>query len=427
MNRRWWGVLAAMAGTIMLLWAGNAAGRSAAGNQASVPDTELAPVAADNVVVRLSPEVKGVANCYDCPGGFELNGSMSNVSSLAEIGFTLCFDPAALQVGQVVTAGLTQGFSLGCSQSPGCVTCNGRKTGGGGNSGQGAFLTLAMTRTAGSFPTRIEWRSVTLKDAAGQTIPSSSEGACIASGCLRSDVWRSCDCRVDVADVLTVAGRWLCGDVCRWLGLCRRCDINGDGNFGWEDVQAAAGDFGQRCPACAAPSGAGAKSAEASPFVSASGNAAAVVFVEPATLVTHQGDSFSIEVKVTGARELYGFQFALGFDPRVLQFEAAELGGFLQGDGEHDAITLGPAVDEAAGSVLFGGGGLQGVSGDGTLARLRFEAIGLGRSGLDLSEVDLCTLDFLHLEVGCEAPGQVGDGYVAVTGCVYLPLAIRRR
>ncbi len=213
--------------------------------------------------------------------------------------------------------------------------------------------------------------------------------------------------------------------MCRWLGLCRRCDINGDGSFDWDDVQAAAGDFGQRCPGCSSASGANALAAEARLPAPESRNAEAAVYVHPATLIARQGDSFSVQIQVERASELYGFQFALGFDPRALQFEAAELGGFLQGDGEHDAIALGPALDESAGSVLFGGGGLQGVSGDGTLAHMRFKTIGPGNSGLDLSQVDLCTLDFLHLEVGCEAPGEVGNGGVVVMRCIYLPLLRR--
>jgi hypothetical protein len=99
------------------------------------------------------------------------------------------------------------------------------------------------------------------------------------------------------------------------------------------------------------------------------------------------GDTFTVNVDVTGITDLYGFQFDLGFDPTILMADSSTEGPFLPSGGA--TFFIPGAIDNAGGTVAATADTLEtaisGVTGDGTLASFSFEALADGPSALTLS------------------------------------------
>jgi len=115
------------------------------------------------------------------------------------------------------------------------------------------------------------------------------------------------------------------------------------------------------------------------------------VRIEPVQTRVEPGDALTIDVIADHAVNLGGFEFALHFDPAILQIDDVALGTFLGGTGRA-ASAVGPAIDSEAGSVSFGGASLgakPGPEGTGSLAQITLRAVGEGSSRLALSSVEL--------------------------------------
>jgi len=69
-----------------------------------------------------------------------------------------------------------------------------------------------------------------------------------------------------------------------------------------------------------------------------------VIFVNPQTQTVNTGDEVIIEVKISDAADLYGFQFNLVYDSNVLEFSEAEEGSFLNENGNADTFYMKPGV-----------------------------------------------------------------------------------
>ncbi|WP_165390753.1 cohesin domain-containing protein [Pseudoduganella lutea] len=102
------------------------------------------------------------------------------------------------------------------------------------------------------------------------------------------------------------------------------------------------------------------------------------------------GQVIELDVELTDVTDLYTYQFSLSFDPTVLQISSVVLGDIFSG------YPTGPAVsgylDNAAGTLSYVahslvGASLPGVSGNGSLATITFQAVGAGNSALTLSDV----------------------------------------
>jgi hypothetical protein len=96
------------------------------------------------------------------------------------------------------------------------------------------------------------------------------------------------------------------------------------------------------------------------------------------------GDSFTVHVTVTGAVDLYAFQFDVGFNPAILQATSVAEGALLPSGG---ATFLVPGTLDNVGGVISGVadtlvGFVPGVSGDGDLIDVTFGAVGTGDSAL---------------------------------------------
>ena len=124
-----------------------------------------------------------------------------------------------------------------------------------------------------------------------------------------------------------------------------------------------------------------------------------------------EGNTVLVNVNISGAVDIYAYQFSLLFNPAVLQATTSTEGSFLPAGGSTFYVpgtvnnTLG-TVNFTIGTLL---GTLPGVSGSGTLATLSFNAAALGTSTLGLRDVLL--LDSELLEV---APTFTGGAVTVV-------------
>lgn len=107
------------------------------------------------------------------------------------------------------------------------------------------------------------------------------------------------------------------------------------------------------------------------------------VAADPAAV--HVGDTFTLDVLVADVTDLYGFQFDVGFDPAIVQANAVLEGGFLAAGGRATSFVAG-AIDNIAGTVSFTANTLlgpgAGVTGDGVVVHLVFQALAVGQSDL---------------------------------------------
>lgn len=99
------------------------------------------------------------------------------------------------------------------------------------------------------------------------------------------------------------------------------------------------------------------------------------------------GSTVDLNVQLTGAADLFGYQFTLSFDPSVLQLVGATEGGLLSSAGNtiFDAST----VDNTVGSVLVYSaliGALPGANGSGSLTHLSFNVLTVGSTALTFSD-----------------------------------------
>lgn len=144
--------------------------------------------------------------------------------------------------------------------------------------------------------------------------------------------------------------------------------------------------------------------------------------VDPAIQPIPEGEEFEVQVLVEQVEHLAGFQFAIGFDPELIEpvfgsasetpsdatvpegtpvegsntIKTANLGEFLRSSGREE-ILCSPAVAEEGRALvtcsLLGppvcAGGEPGVSGDGLLGSLYFESKGGGTTELTVADSDL--------------------------------------
>jgi hypothetical protein len=119
---------------------------------------------------------------------------------------------------------------------------------------------------------------------------------------------------------------------------------------------------------------------------------ATTISLDPHPAAVQVGDSFEWQVHITDAADLYAFQFDVMFDPLRVQAQEVLEGDFLSADGAATFFLPG-AIDNTAGTVSFTANTLlgpgPGVTGDGLLVRLLFQAIGAGPSELQFGDVVL--------------------------------------
>lgn len=118
--------------------------------------------------------------------------------------------------------------------------------------------------------------------------------------------------------------------------------------------------------------------------------AAPVLRVTPSLTNATVGSSFSVDIEISGVSDLFGWQLDLNFGPvGLLNAMPATEGSFL---GAPTSFFDGGTVDNSGGTVttMFNAlAGAAGVSGDGILASISFQAMAVGSATLGLMNVQL--------------------------------------
>ncbi len=102
------------------------------------------------------------------------------------------------------------------------------------------------------------------------------------------------------------------------------------------------------------------------------------------------GTFFSATIEVRSATDLAAFQMDVSFDPAVLEVVQLAQGTFLSDTGK--TYWFDPKIDNVRGVIdnfLCGKTDNRGAYGDGILATIVFEAVGIGRSSITLQNVKL--------------------------------------
>src|SRR5258706_532755 len=114
-----------------------------------------------------------------------------------------------------------------------------------------------------------------------------------------------------------------------------------------------------------------------------------IINIQPSLFSATAGSPLTLDVNITGATDLYAYQFDLKFDPTILFAVSVTNGLFLSipADGSFIAGTidnLGGTISATADSKV---GFVPGVSGNGTLATFQFAAVGNGSSPITIDSV----------------------------------------
>jgi general secretion pathway protein D len=116
-----------------------------------------------------------------------------------------------------------------------------------------------------------------------------------------------------------------------------------------------------------------------------------VVSIQPVTKTVAPGEAFSLGIFISGASDVYAYQFDLGFDPAVLSALDINEDSFLSSAGT--TLFLPGVIDNVFGTITFTGdtltGPIPGASGAGTLAVVDFKAGAAGASSVNLLSVQL--------------------------------------
>lgn len=116
---------------------------------------------------------------------------------------------------------------------------------------------------------------------------------------------------------------------------------------------------------------------------------AATLALVPAQSQLGQAQRFTVDVKVSGAADLFSAPFYVRYDPHHLKMVAVKQGDFLKHDGVSTAFLH---KEKKRGTVMVGLsrlGNKPGVSGSGTLATFTFITLGAGRTTISLDKSDL--------------------------------------
>jgi hypothetical protein len=107
-------------------------------------------------------------------------------------------------------------------------------------------------------------------------------------------------------------------------------------------------------------------------------SAAPVLSFQPSSANPSVGSNFSLDILITGAVDVFGFDFDLGFDPAFFSALSITEGAFLSSAGDATAFFPG-AIDNSAGTISFTGssifGAVPGITGNGVLATVTFNAL----------------------------------------------------
>lgn len=118
-------------------------------------------------------------------------------------------------------------------------------------------------------------------------------------------------------------------------------------------------------------------------------SATTTVYIYPSSSTAEVGQTFFIDVKISGVVDLYGWEFKLGWNPNLLNVTDVIEGSFLKQGG---STFFSKKINNTVGYILVDCtllGSVLGVNGNGTLATFRFYAKREGISALHLYDTKL--------------------------------------
>jgi len=119
--------------------------------------------------------------------------------------------------------------------------------------------------------------------------------------------------------------------------------------------------------------------------VTAPGAGASFLF-DPGTIAQAKGATFTVNILISGAQNVYSVPLQLNYDPSKLQLMNVSNGGFLSQDGQ--TVALVHREDEASGTLQITATrppNTGGVSGQGSVVTLTFMAKASGQSPLTIT------------------------------------------
>jgi general secretion pathway protein D len=141
-------------------------------------------------------------------------------------------------------------------------------------------------------------------------------------------------------------------------------------------------------PGNAAPAGTPPPAAQppATPPNSASAGGIPSFLFDPPTVQATKGGTFAVNLLISGAQNVYSVPVQLNYDPKVLQLVNVSNGGFLSQDGQ--AVALVHREDDNLGQLTITATrppGAGGVSGQGSVVTMTFEAKATGQTPLTIT------------------------------------------
>ena len=115
-------------------------------------------------------------------------------------------------------------------------------------------------------------------------------------------------------------------------------------------------------------------------------NPAANFMFDPAQINAVKGNTFAVNLQISGAQNVYSVPVQLNYDPAKLQLVNVSNGGFLSQDGQ--AVALVHREDDTTGTLQITASrppGSSGVSGQGTVVTLTFQAKASGQTPLTIT------------------------------------------
>ena len=122
-----------------------------------------------------------------------------------------------------------------------------------------------------------------------------------------------------------------------------------------------------------------------SPNAASAGGSPSFLF-DPATIDAVKGNTFVVNLQISGAQNVYSVPVQLNYDPKMLQLVNVSNGGFLSQDGQ--AVALVHREDETVGQSQITATrppGAGGVSGQGAVVTLTFQAKASGQTPLSIT------------------------------------------
>jgi len=107
---------------------------------------------------------------------------------------------------------------------------------------------------------------------------------------------------------------------------------------------------------------------------------------DPPQIHTEKGNTFAVNLLISGAQNVYSVPVQLNYDPKMLQLVNVSNGGFLSQDGQ--VVTLVHREDESMGQSQITASrpsGAGGVSGQGAVVTVTFEAKASGQTPLTIT------------------------------------------